>query len=117
MTHVTGRILQFTAAGNPKALGRRIEDFAQQRRVVAANVVPWEGDERTVSLSVTSVRSEGWAIEHTNLGTIRLTDLGGDRTGVELLAHEHDNPDKEKLAGVLGGFAKQLQGAFELKEA
>ena len=33
-----------------------------------------------------SVKGEGWAIEHTNLGTIRLTDLGHDTTRVAIVA-------------------------------
>ncbi len=110
---MTGQILEFTANGSARALSGAIEEYAQEKRVVTAVVVPWESDETTLSMAVTSVKSDGWAIEHTNLGTIRLTDLGGERTHIAIIAHEHDNPEKEKLAGLLGGFAKQIQDRFQ----
>ena len=69
----------FTATGSPRVVSRVIEEYARGQGHVTAIVVPWESDQVTLSMAVTSVNGEGWAIEHTNLGTIRLTDLGNDR--------------------------------------
>lgn len=108
-------MLEFTANGSARALSRAIEDHAQQKQVVTALVVPWECDPLTISMAVTSVRSDGWAIEHTNLGTIKLTDLGDERTRIAIIAHEHDDPEHDKLAVLLAGFAKQIQERFEAR--
>ena len=73
-------MIEFVASGSPRALSRTIEEFAADQRLVSAIVVPWESDATNLSMAVTAVTGDGWAIEHTNLGTIRLTDLGNDRT-------------------------------------
>jgi hypothetical protein len=67
-------------------------------------------------MSVTAVSGDGWAIEHTNLGTIRLTDLGNDRTRfaaeVEDASHQsHSN--QSKSAGLFERFVQQLQGRLQ----
>ncbi len=102
-------IIEFTAPSSPDALSRRIEDHAQQRRVVTALVVPWESAKGALTMAVTSVKSDGWAVEHTNLGTIRLTDLGDEQTRVTVTAEDAAHPDREKLAAVLDSFARQLR--------
>ena len=79
-------IVDFTARGSARAVSAAIEAYAAERRVVTALVVPWESDATTMQMAVTSTKSDGWAIEHTNLGTISLTDLGGERTRVVVLA-------------------------------
>ncbi len=48
--------------------------------------MPWESDATTLSMAVTAVKSDGWAIEHTNLGTIRLIDAGPEQTEVAIAA-------------------------------
>jgi hypothetical protein len=79
-------IVDFTALGSPRATASAIERFAAERRVVTALVVPWESDDATVRMAVTSTTSDGWAIEHTNLGTVSLADAGGERTRVVVVA-------------------------------
>ena len=39
--------------------------------------MPWESDASTLSMAITAVKIDGWAIEHTNLGTITLTAESG----------------------------------------
>jgi len=67
--------IEFTATGSPRVVSSAIEQYATGHGSLNAIVVPWESDPVTLSMAVTSVQGEGWAIEHTNLGTIRLTDL------------------------------------------
>jgi len=110
---MTGVLLEFTAVGRPRDLAAAVEEHAQRRRTLQAIVVPWESDAATLSMAVTSVNVDGWAIEHTNLGTIRLTDLGGGRTRVVITAHEPDHPQKERLLELLDGFARQIQTRFQ----
>ena len=64
--------ITFTAAGSPQVVSRAIEEYARGQGHVSAIVVPWESSGTTLSMAVTAVKSDGWAIEHTNLGTIRL---------------------------------------------
>ena len=105
-------MLEFTVTGSPKHVARTIEAWAQDQRSVNAIVVPWESDATTLSMSVTSVKIDGWAIEHTNLGTIRLTDLHDDRTLVRFTPDEPAHPDKQQLAALFDRFAQQVQGRF-----
>jgi hypothetical protein len=105
-------LVDFFAPGSPRAVSRKIEDYAQQRRIVNALVVPWESSDETLTMAVTSVSSDGWAIEHTNLGTIRLTDLGDQRTRVAVSVCPIEHPDHEKLAVMLDRFADQLRGTL-----
>lgn len=102
-------LADFTVPGSPRTLASAIETCAQERRLVSALVVPWESDATRLSVAVTAVKADGWAIEHTNLGTITLTDLGDERTRVAIVAHESDHPEPEKLAAVLVAFARQVQ--------
>jgi len=81
---------------------------------LSAMVVPWESDQKTLSMAITSTRGEGWALEHTNLGTIRLTDLGNDTTRMEILAHHTDHVEQKKLAELFERFASQVQTRFQV---
>jgi hypothetical protein len=105
-------MLEFTVIGSPKTVARTIEACAQDQRSVNAIVVPWESDATTLSMTVTSVKIDGWAIEHTNLGTIRLTGLNDDRTLVRFAPDEPNHPDKQQLAALFDRFAQQVQGRF-----
>jgi hypothetical protein len=105
--------MEFIASGSPRALSRAIEEFAADQRLVSAIVVPWESDATNLSMSVTAVAGDGWAIQHTNLGTIRLTDLGNDRTRVAAEADEEVHPDQPKAAALFERFVQQLQGRFQ----
>jgi len=111
---MTKEILEFTATGAPRAVSQAIEQYATGRGSLNAIVVPWESDRVTLSMAVTSAKGEGWAIEHTNLGTIRLTDLGNDLTRVTIAAHEPDHTENQKLTALFDGFAHQLQSKFQV---
>jgi len=99
----------FTAAGSPHVVSRAIEEYARAQGHVTALVVPWESDRTTLSMAVTAVKADGWAIEHTNLGTITLTDLGNDATRVAIAAHEPDHSEKSRLLALFDRFARQLE--------
>jgi hypothetical protein len=57
------------------------------------------------------VKADGWAIEHTNLGTIRLTDLGNDATRVAIAPDER-RAGAPQLGALFERFAQQLQRKF-----
>jgi hypothetical protein len=105
--------IEFVARGSADAVSRAIEQYAHGQGHVSAIVVPWESDRVTLNMAVTSVKSDGWAIEHTNLGTITLTDLGNDATRVAIAAHEPDHADKTPLSALFDRFARQLQTRFQ----
>jgi hypothetical protein len=107
-------IFEFTATGSPRVVSRAIEEYATGQGSLTAIIVPWESDRVTLSMAVTSAKGDGWAIEHTNLGTIRLTDLGNDLTRVAIAAHAPDHAEKKKLAALFDGFAHQIQSRFQV---
>lgn len=107
-------IHEFTVTGSPRAVSRVIEGYATGQGSLNAIVVPWESEGATLSMAVTSVKGEGWAIEHTNLGTIRLTDLGNDMTLVAIASYEPDHAEKQKLMALFDGFAHQLQSRLQV---
>ena len=104
--------LTFTATGSPLVVSRAIEEYARGQGHVTALVVPWESDGKTLSMAVTAVKTDGWAIEHTNLGTITLTDLGNDATRVAIAAHEPDHSEKPRLLALFDHFARKLEREF-----
>ena len=106
---MTKEILEFTTPGAPRVVSQAIEQYTTGRGSLSAIVVPWESDRVTLSMAVTSAKGEGWAIEHTNLGTIRLTDLGNNLTLVAIAAHEPDHAEKKRLVALFDGFARQVQ--------
>jgi hypothetical protein len=108
-----GEFLTFTATGTPQVVSRAIEEVARGQGHVSAIVVPWESDGKTLSMAVTAVKSDGWAIEHTNLGTIRLVGAGQERTEVVLFAEPPDHPERQKLADVFDRFVRQVQSRFQ----
>jgi hypothetical protein len=106
-------VLEFTANGSPKDLSQAIEQFAMGQGSLSAIVVPWESDRTTLSMAVTAQKVDGWAIEHTNIGTIKLSDLGNHLTGVAIVLHEAQQADQPKLAALFNGFAQKLQSKFQ----
>jgi hypothetical protein len=106
-------IIEFTVAGSPGSISSAIEQYATGQSSLHAIVVPWESDKVTLSMAVTSARADGWAVEHTDLGTIRLTDLGNDLTRVVFAAREPDHADRKKLAALFDGFARQVQARLQ----
>ena len=107
-----GLAIEFVVTGSPRDVASAIEEYAHAQGRVSAIVVPWESNATMLSMAVTSVKSDGWAIEHTNLGTITLTDLGNASTAVAVTAHDPDHPEKPKLATLFDRFAQQLEGRF-----
>jgi len=101
----------FLASGSPRDIAARIEEHARALGNVAALVVPWESAGETLSMAVTLVKSDGWAIEHTNLGTITLT-RDGDATRVAAVAHQATEGDTAKLASLFDRFAEDLRQRF-----
>ena len=106
-------MIEFTAAGSPRIVSETIEQCATAYGSVTAIVVPWESDRARLSMSVTAVRSDGWAIEHTNVGTITLTDQGNDSTLVAIVGHEPDHPEQQKLTALLDRFAQQVRSRLD----
>jgi hypothetical protein len=108
-------LIQFTAAGSPRELSRAIEDFATGQGSLTAIVVPWESTAGNFSMAVTSTKGEGWALEHTNLGTIKLIDLSDGSTRVEVLAQQSGSEDTAKLAALFDRFSIQLETKFRVR--
>jgi hypothetical protein len=107
-------LLQFSASGSPKLVSHAIEQLATRHGSLNALVVPWESDQLTLSMAVTSSKIDGWAIEHTNLGTIKLTDLGNNLTRVAITAESPDTVEKQKLSSLFDAFAFQVQNEFRV---
>jgi hypothetical protein len=102
-------IIEFTVPGSPRVVSHAIEQYATGHGSLTAIIVPWESDDLTLNMAVTSANADGWAIEHTNLGTIRLTELTNDLTRVTFAAHELNHAEKKKMAALFDGFARQVQ--------
>ena len=103
------QVSEFVTRGSIRDVSRRIETHAAQAQVVSALVVPWESDTHTVRLAVTSVKADGWAIDHINLGTIEVTALPDDRSRIVVIAGEPASDDVPEPAAVLGRFATELE--------
>ena len=108
-------MIEFVAAGSPRAVSKAIEDYATGQGSVSAIVVPWESDRLRLSMAVTAVTRDGWAIEHTNLGTITLTDLMNDSTRVTIVGQVSNAPDAQTLGSLFDRFAHYLQRQCELR--
>jgi hypothetical protein len=102
-------LIEFTVSGSPRDVSAAIEQLAIGSGSLHAIVVPWESDNVTLSMAVTSARIDGWAIEHIDLGTIRLTNLGNDATRVSFAPRDPDHADKKRLVTLFESFARQLQ--------
>jgi hypothetical protein len=107
-------LFEFNATGSPRVVSRAIEEFAAGQGSLTALVVPWESDDQTLCMAVTSSKADGWAIEHTNLGSIRLMDAGSGLTRVEIVADNPDHPENKRLLTLFGGFAIQVQSKFQM---
>lgn len=110
---MVGDIVEFIATGTPRSLSQAIEQHAARLGSVSVLLVPWESDDVTLSMAVTLVNSDGWAIEHTNLGTVKLTDLGHDHTRVALVADVTNHPEQARLTPLLDTFGRQIQERFQ----
>jgi hypothetical protein len=106
--------IDFIADGSPAVVSRAIEECARAHGAVTAIVVPWESDATTLRMAVTAVKSDGWAIEHTNLGTIRLSEAGEARTAVAIAAEPPD-PPAPPLTALFDRFVRQIQRHFHVE--
>lgn len=106
--------IEFLTAGNPRVVSLAIEEFATSDGHVAALVVPWESQGATLNMAVTSVKSDGWAIEHTNLGTITLSDRGGEITAVTFSAEPPDRVGNPQLRALFDRFGERLHAKFAM---
>jgi len=101
-------VASFVAPGSPTSVSDTIETLARAQGHITALVVPWESTPSMLSMAVTSVKIDGWAIEHTNLGTITLT-ADGDGTRVAIAGRAIEGEGQAKLAKVFDQFARDLQ--------
>ena len=102
--------MEFTASGSPQVISRAIEECATSQGNVSAIVVPWESDGSTLSMAVTAMKADGWAIEHTNLGTITVTDAGNGAVRVAAAAAaDPDQADNARLVALFDRFAHHVQ--------
>lgn len=107
-------LLNFTVPWSPREVSRAVQECAVGQGSLSAIVVPWESDRSTVTIAVTSTQGEGFALQHTDLGTIRLTEAGADMTRVEIIAHHPDQGEKKNLAAHFVRFANQVQTRFQV---
>lgn len=103
------KLFEFITPGSPRALSGAVEQLALGQGSLTAIVVPWESDRDTLCMAVTSTQGEGYALVHTNLGTVRLTDLGNDTSRVEILADLENHPESQKLGKLFARFSSELQ--------
>jgi len=101
-------LTEFSIPGSARDVSRAIEEYARATGRVGALVVPWESDATTLNIAVTSVKADGWAIEHTDLGTIRVTDLGANAASVAIVARDSDAASQPALKAVFDRFAADL---------
>jgi hypothetical protein len=100
--------MDFAVNGSPREVSEAIERYARAQGNVTALVVPWESTTTTLNMAVTLVKSDGWAIEHTNLGTISLT-AESDGTRVGIVAADPDREDRARLVAVFERFARDIE--------
>jgi hypothetical protein len=112
----SAELLQFLASGSPQQVARAIEDYTRSLQGVQALVVPWESDAATLSMAVTSVTGEGWAIEHKNLGTLRLREIANGRTEVTVASALSSQAEPRSVVALFERFATGLQSRFKLPE-
>ena len=106
--------MDFIESGSPQVVSRAIEEYATSQGNVSAIVVPWESDGDRFRMAVTAMKGDGWAIEHTNLGTISVTHLGNGATRVAVAADDPDHVDKSKLVALIDRFARQIQERLQV---
>lgn len=107
------KLFEFMTAGSPRAVSGAIEQFTIGLGSLTAVVVPWESDKTSLCMAVASTQGEGWALEHTNIGTLRLVDHGNDSTLVEIFSDLKDHAEQQKLANLFARFSSQLQSRFQ----
>jgi hypothetical protein len=110
------KLFEFMTSGTPRAVSGTVEQLAIGLGSLTAIVVPWESDRTTLSMAVASTQGEGWALEHTNLGTIRLTDMGNETTRVEVIADLQDHAEHQKFAKLFSRFSSEIQSQLQVMQ-
>src|SRR5580693_8263041 len=110
------KLFEFMTTGTPRTVSGAIEQFAIGLGSLTAIVVPWESDRTTLVMAVASTQGEGWALEHTNMGTVRLTDAGNDTTRVEVLADFTDQAEHQRLGKLFARFSSELQSRLQVTQ-
>ncbi len=110
------KLFEFMTSGAPRTVSGAIEQLAIGLGSLTAIVVPWESDHTTLVMAVTSTQGEGWALEHTNLGSVRLTDQGNETTLVEILADFQNHAERQKLAKLFGRFSTEIQSRLQVTQ-
>ena len=111
------KLFEFVTTGSPRAVSGAMEQLAIGQGSLTPIVVPWESDGATLCMAVAfSTQGEGWALEHTNLGTIRLTDMGNETTRVEILLDLQGHAEHQKLAKLFARFSSQIQSQFQVAQ-
>jgi hypothetical protein len=110
------KLFEFMTAGSPRAVSGAVEQLAIGLGSLTAIVVPWESDPTTLCMAVTSTQGEGWALEHTNLGTVRLIDMGDETTRVEVLADLQHQVENQKLAKLFARFSSEIQSRLQVAQ-
>jgi len=110
------KLFEFVTPGSPRALSGAIEQLAIGLGSLTAIVVPWESDCTTLCMAVASTQGEGWALEHTNIGTVRLTDLGNETTRVEIIADLLNHAEQQRLARLFARFSGELQSRLQVAQ-
>ena len=110
------KLFEFVTAGSPRVVSGAIEQLAVGLGSLTAIVVPWESDRTTLCMAIASTQGEGWALEHTNLGTVRMTDLGNETTRVEILADLQHRPENQRLAKLFARFSSGIQSRLQVAQ-
>jgi len=110
------KLFEFLTAGSPRAVSGAVEQVAIGQGSLTAIVVPWESDRTTLCMAVASTQGEGWALEHTNLGTVRLTDMGNETTRVEILVDLQPHSEQQKLAKLFARFSSEIQSRLPVAQ-
>jgi hypothetical protein len=113
---MTEKLFEFVTPGSPRVVSGAVEQLAIGRGSLTALVVPWESDRTTLSMAIASTQGEGWALEHTNLGTVRLTDLGNETTRVEILSDLQHHPEHQRLAKLFARFSSEMQSRLQVAQ-
>ena len=110
------KLFEFVTAGSPRVVSSAVEQLATGQGSLTALVVPWESDRTTLCMAIASTQGEGWALEHTNLGTVRLTDMGNETTRVEILVDLQPQAEQQRLAKLFARFSSEIQSRLQVAQ-
>lgn len=107
------KLFEFVTPGSLRAVSGTIEQVAKGVGSLSAIVVPWESDKTTLSMAIASTQGEGHALIHTNLGTVRLTDVGNEMTRVQVLSEQFSDAEQQRLGKIFARFSSQVQSQLQ----